>query len=184
MRLIFHGQLRHLFGESITMNSPTVADALEGMSRQVDWPTSMLVSIPNYDSDEALYSPTEDKEVHVMPALAGGGGNFAKIVIGTILIVVGAVFLGGFTNPLGTAFIINGALLVLQGIVGFFLKAPKNKNTKDPDASKYLSVNKNTTAVDTPITLAWGRIDLAGHWLSLQSDSNNLSVGLFPTNPT
>jgi hypothetical protein len=28
--------------------------------------------------------------------------------------------------------------------------------------------------------MAWGRIAVAGQWLSLQSDSNNLSFGVFP----
>lgn len=182
MRLIFHGELRKSFGESFEMHADTVADALEGFSRQVNWPNDFPVDVVGYDSEEKLRGPA-DGDVHVMPAIQGGGGKFGSIILGSILVVTGFL-LGGFSNPLGAALIINGGMMILMGVVQLFLKAPKLKNSNDPEASKYLSVNKNTTAVGTPITMAWGKINLYGQWLSLQSDSNNLSQGVFPANPT
>lgn len=189
MRLIFHGALKDMFGEEAFMNSPTVADALEGYSRQVDWPKDKLVHIladgQRLDTVDKLSHHYE--VVEILPAFSGGGGKFGAILMGAVMI--GASFLlpgigVALSAALQTSLLVSGGLMILQGVVGLFMKAPKYNKTDDPEASKYLSVGKNTTAANTPVTLAWGRIDLAGHWLSLQSDSNNLSHGVFPAVPT
>ena len=183
MRLIFHGELRKRFGDSFEMRAETAAEALEGFSRQVDWPSDMLVDVVDFDTEDKLRATTSVDELHIIPAMRGGGGKFGSIILGSVLVVAG-ILVGGFSNPVGAALIINGGMMILMGVVQLFLKAPKLKNVNDPEASKYLSVNKNTTAVGTPMTLAWGHINLYGHWLSLQSDSNNLTQGIFPANPT
>jgi predicted phage tail protein len=188
MRLIFHGQLRELYGEYATMVTDVVADALEGFSRQKpDWPKHFPVHVVAgnrlLDSHETL-AGYED-EVHLIPALHGGGGKWGSIIIGTIEIVAGIIMLSvPGMQALGISLIISGTIMVVQGVIQLFMKAPRMDKNQDPDASKYLAINKNTTAIGTPITMAWGRIDVAGHWLSLQSDSSNLSYGVFPTNPT
>jgi predicted phage tail protein len=178
MRIVFHGILRQLFGDDAHMQADTVAEALEGYSRQVDWPTEVLVHVVGFDTPEKFQNHAD--EVHLMPAMHGGGGKFGSIILGAITVVAGVLLL---ETPFGIPLIISGSLMVVQGVIGLFLKAPKMKGVDDPESSKYLPVNKNTTAIGTPITLAYGRIDLAGHWLSLQSDSNNLSYGVFPANP-
>lgn len=182
MRLIFHGELRKRFGPSFEMHADTVAEALEGFSRQVDWPSEQLVDVVGYRTEEQLRGPANG-DVHIMPAMQGGGGKFGAIILGAIMVVAGVLLLP--SNPaLGWSLIASGSVMILQGVVALFMKAPKLKNVNDPDASKYLSVNKNTTAIGTPITMAYGQINLYGHWLSLQSDSNNLTQGVFPANPT
>lgn len=181
MRLIFHGQLRDKFGPECFMEANSVADALEGFSRQVDWPKDMLVEVVGHDTDEKLREKPD--EVHIMPSLYGGGGKFGSIILGAVMVVAGVILLP--TNPaLGTSLLVSGGLMIAQGVFSLFLKTPKLSKNNDPDGSKYLGVNKNTTDIGTPIVLAWGTIDLSGHWLSLQSDSNNLVYGIFPTNPT
>lgn len=179
MRLIFHGELRNRFGPDVVMHTDTVAEALEGFSRQVDWPTELPVHVVGFDTPEKLKDFA--LEVHVMPAMRGGGGKFGSIILGAITVVVGIALLA---TPFGVPLIVSGGLMIAQGIIGLFLKSPKIKGVDDPESSKYLAVNKNTTAVGTPIVMAWGRIDLAGHWLSLQSDSTNLSYGAFPASPS
>lgn len=186
MRLIFHGELRDRFGDSVNMCADTVAEAIEGYSRQVDWPTDLLIDAVGYDTSDKLQDSAE--EVHLIPSMRGGGGKFGQIIIGAALIAAAFIALpatGGFAaSSLASSLLVSGSMMVLMGVVGLFLKAPKIKNVNDPDASKYLAVNANTTAIGTPITMAWGLINLSGHWLSLQSDSKNLSHGVFPTNPT
>ena len=171
------------------MNSLTVADALEGFSRQVDWPKQQVVNIvadgQRLDSPEKMYGRAE--EVHILPVIRGGGGKWSNFVLGALMIGASFLLPGigiALSAALQTSLIVGGALTILQGVVGLFMKSPKVSRNQDPEASKYLSVNKNTTQIGTPITLAWGRIDLAGQWLSLQSDSNNLSHGVFPASPT
>lgn len=167
------------------MQADTVGEALEGFSRQVDWPTELLVHIVGFNTPEKLKDFA--LEVHIMPAMRGGGGKFGSIVLGALTVAAAFVLPGigiGLSTALSTTLLVSGGLMIAQGIIGLFLKAPTLKGVEDPEASKYIPINKNTTAVGTPITMAWGRIDLAGHWLSLQSDSTNISYGIFPTTPT
>ena len=180
MRLIFYGQLRTLFGPEAVMAVNSVGDAIEGFSRQAAWPRDLLVEVVGF-TEEVQFKDYAD-EVHIMPAMAGGGGKFGQIIMGAALVAV--AFIPGIGPALHVALLVSGGLAILQGVMGFFMKSPTLKSVNDPDASKYLPVNKNTTATGTPITLAWGTIDLAGQWLSLQSDSTNLSYGSFPANPT
>lgn len=177
MRLIFHGSLRQLFGKSVEMQAASVAEAVEGFSRQVDWPTETVVHIVGFDTPEKLKDFAE--EVHIMPALRGGGGKFGAIILGAVTVGVGLAVGGAWLIPL----VVSGGLMIAQGVIGLFMKSPKVKGSDDPEASKYLPINRNTTAIGTPITMAWGRIDLSGHWLSLQSDSTNISYGVFPASP-
>jgi predicted phage tail protein len=182
MRLIFHGELKKLFGESFTMNSSSIHDAVEGFSRQQpNWPRSMPIEIVGYDSPEKMLECPE--EVHLMPAMIGSGGRFGQILMGAALVVIGVLLLP-YAHAFAVSLIVSGSVMILQGVVSLFMKAPSSTSVNNPESSKYLAVNKNTTAVGTPMTMAWGTIDLAGHWLSLQSDSNNLAFGVFPANPT
>jgi predicted phage tail protein len=178
MRLIFHGELRKKFGRAFDIQASSIAEAIEGFSRQVDWPKDMPIQVVGHRSDASLQERPD--EVHLVPALRGGGGKFFNIILGAALVVAG-FFIGG---PLGVSLMINGGIMILTGIVQLFMKAPKFNKSNDLEASKYVSVNRNTAVIGTPMTMAWGRIDLGGHWLSLQSDSNQLSYGVFPTTPT
>lgn len=179
MQLIFHGSLRDQFGPAVTMETATVAEAVEGFSRQVDWPTETVVHIVGFDTPDKLR--THADVVHIMPVMRGGGGRFGQIILGAAVAAVGAaLFFTGVGSAVGLSLMISGGLMIVQGVIGLFLKSPTIKGTDDPEASKYLPINRNTTAVGTPMTHAWGTIDLAGHWLSLQSDSTNLAYGSFP----
>lgn len=181
MRVNFHGKLRSLYGDHVTMQATSIADALEGFSRQQpDWPRDLRVVVAGYDTPDKLEECPS--EIDVMPALAGGGGKFGSILMGAAL--VGIALIPGIGTAVSTSLLISGGLMAAQGVIGLFLKAPTVKSVADPEASKYLGINDNTTEVGTIITAAWGRIDLSPHWLSLQSDSNNLSHGVFPASPS
>lgn len=166
------------------MNARTVADAIQGISTQIpDLPQHLMVEVVGFDSDEALFSQTDVEEVHIVPSMYGGGGKFFGIILGALMVVAGILLLP--TNPaLGASLIVSGALMVVQGVVALFMKAPTASKSNDPPASKYLGIAQNTTAQGTPVTLACGRINIAGHWLSLQSDADKLSFGTFPASPT
>jgi len=187
MRLIFHGELRKLYGESAVIHANNISDAIEGFSRQQsDWPRDMLLSVAGCRTPDDFKASAD--EIHILPALAGGGGKFGTIIMGAALIAIAAVAApatgGIFASAISASLFISGSVMIAQGVLAMFMKAPTMKSANDPEASKYLSVNRNTTDVGTPMTMSWGRIDLAGHWLSLQSDSSNLSHGVFPANPT
>jgi predicted phage tail protein len=97
---------------------------------------------------------------------------------------IGALLGSVLTSGASAAVLGAGISLVLSGVMQLFMKAPTTNKSNDPEASKYLGNNKNTTAINTPITQAWGVVKLAGQWLSIQANSNNMVYGTFPATPT
>lgn len=186
MRLIFHGLLKELFGDEFVMQASTVADAVEGFSRQQpDWPRELVIDIVGFRDEKRILTECPD-EIHIMPTLRGGSGKFFNIILGAAVVAigVGVFFLIPGGQAIGISLMVSGALMMVQGVIGLFMKAPKMDQAENPEDSKYLGINRNTTAARTPITMAWGRVSLHPHWLSLQSDSSKLTHGRFPVNPS
>jgi len=191
MRIVLHGTLATAFGRDHTICTDVPADAIEGLSRQlVGWPRDLVIDVIDFATEEALHSTTEVAEIHLMPRMFGGGGKWGQILIGAALIGLSFVpGLQGVTIPLlmtslhGMMFAM-GVSMLLAGVAQVFMKAPTTNKSNDPAASKYLGVNKNTTEAGTLIGNAWGRIRISGHWLSLQSNSDNIITASFPVNPT
>jgi predicted phage tail protein len=185
MRLIFHGILKDIVGPEARMEAATIAEAVEGFSRQHPaWPRDITIAIVGYTEEARIRSESPD-EVHIMPALRGGGGKFGSIILGAAVAAVGAaLFFTGVGTAVGISLMVSGTLMMVQGVIGLFMKAPKMSQAENPEDSKYLGINRNTTAARTPITMAYGRVNLHPHWLSLQSDSNKLTHGRFPATTT
>lgn len=180
MRVITH----HMPYPSLEIHGDTVAEVLEGWSRQVglaDVPLDqrMVMEIIDFDTPEKLAEKTDVEEIHIFPALFGGGG-FGRILIGAALIVVGAV-LAPFSIPVNIAIAVAGLSLVLGGIMQLFMKAPTTNKSNDPAASKYLGNSVNTTQIGTIIARGAGRMRAGGQYLSVQVDSSDLVYGRFPT---
>jgi predicted phage tail protein len=179
MKIILHGILRKKYGESYVIITDTAADAIEGLSRQLpDWPLNLHIEVPGFATDELLRTTTDAKEIHLVPAMFGGGGKFAGIILGAAMVVAGIILIA---TPFGIPLIISGGTMMAMGVIQLFMKAPSVNKSNDPDASKYLGINKNTAEIGTFITLAWGHVKLYGHWVSLQSDADKLVHGVFPT---
>lgn len=188
MKVILHGQLREQFGASFEIQARCAADAIEGLSRQLpDWPRDLVIDALDFDTHEKLQATTQVDELHLVPTMFGGGGKFFNIIIGVALIalVIFAPAIGlALSATMATALLSAGIAMTLGGVMSLFMKAPSVSKSEDPPASKYFGINDNTVDSSTPITLAYGRINLFGHWLSLQSDADNLVVGTFPGTPT
>jgi predicted phage tail protein len=193
MKLIFHGKLRDLYGESFVMAGDVPAEVIEGFfSQQPDHPRNLVIDAVGFNTEEKLREATDQHELHLVPAMYGGGGNFGKILIGAVLIAIAiwnpglaAIGIAMELSAAGTAmFVSMGVALALQGVMGIFFKAPSTSKDADPPPSRYLGINTNTTAQGTPITIACGRNQIAGHWLSLQSDADKLALGKFPVSFT
>lgn len=182
MKIILHGILAEKIGREFEIKTNRVADALEGLSRQVDWPRDITVDVIGFDTEEKLRAETDVTEIHVTPAMFGGGGKWGQIILGAVVAAVGAaVFFfvpGG--QSIGISLMISGGTMMLAGVIQLFMKAPTVDKSEDPPASKFLGNSKNTTAIGTLITMAWGRVKLGGHWLSVQVNSNDLVNTSFP----
>lgn len=191
MKIILHGTLAEQFGREHEIITRVPADAIEGLSRQLpEWPRDLLIDVIGFGTDELLKSETDATEIHLVPAMHGGGG-VGKIILGVALIAaaiflpaafVGATLVAGMT--VGAAMFTVGVMLVLMGVSQLFMKAPTIDKTDDPPASKYLGINKNTASIGTIIPYAYGRMKIAGHWLSIQVNSSSLVTTSFPVNPT
>jgi predicted phage tail protein len=185
MKVILHGELRKRYGDQFEIEARSAAEAIEGLSRQLhDWPSEMCLDVPGFHSEDRLHAETDVKEIHLVPAMFGGGA-VGRILVGIALIAVSLIpgvgtFLGA---TLTTALVSAGIGMALGGVMALFMKAPTISKSEDPPSSKYFGVNENTAASGTPITLAYGRINLFGHWLSLQSDADKIVVGTFPASP-
>ncbi len=182
MIVYLYGSLRKRYGKSFIMQSPSAADAIEGLTRQLpDWPRDLQIEVPGFGTEALLRAETDAKEIHLVPAMFGGGGKFAGIILGAAMVVAGILLIA---TPFGIPLIISGGTMMAMGVMQLFMKAPSVAKSNDPDASKYLGINKNTADIGTFIPLAWGRIKLYGHWVSLQSDADKLVHGVFPATTT
>lgn len=190
MKIVLHGLLAERFGREYTILTDVPAEAIEGLSRQLlDWPRDLLIDAIGFDTEALLNAPTDRQELHLMPAMRGGGGKWGQIILGAALI--GVAFIPGFQgvallglNITRGMIFMMGAGMMMAGISQVFMKAPTVDKSADPPASKYLGINKNTTAAGTLIAGAWGRIKLSGQWLSLQSDATGIVTTSFPVSPT
>lgn len=140
-----------------------------------------VVRIVDHPSDLHLHSPLQVSELHVVPQFSGGGG-FVKIVIGIVIIAVAWYFAG----PLGATFsnilLSVGASLVLGGLLELLTPAPKTTPATANTNSQYLGVAKNTTDINTPIPIGYGRFLVYGQILSFRLDANQGAVdGQAPT---
>lgn len=188
MRLKLYGKFAQDYPGEFVIEADTVAEAIEGWSRQVGFYQNLpldqrpVIRIVGFDTPKSLSEPTEQNEIHLVPAMMGGGGNFGKILIGVALIA--ASFIPGIGQAVQVALLSSGIAMTLSGVMGFFMKSPSVSQSNDPDASKYLGLSDNTTAIGTPIPICYGRVPVNGHVLALNVDSSDMITGTFPTTPT
>jgi len=188
MLIKLHGIFAKDFGPEYEIEADTMADAIEGLTRQLgfygDRPLDLRpqVRVAEVEDLAELFAPTEQKVINLVPAMIGGGG-VAKIVLGAA-IIVGAI-LAPWSLPVTTALVSFGATLVLNGAMQLFMKAPTidNSNSADPEASKYMSLGDNTVAIGTPIAIQYGRGPATGHLLAVNVDSSDMVFGNFPATP-
>lgn len=185
IKVVPHGLYARLYA-SFEIAATTAAEAIEGWSRQVGMRLSdnRVMEAVGFETPESLFEKTDVTELHLMPAMSGGGGFF-KIVIGAALIV-GGIFVSAIPGlqAVGIAMISAGISLVIGGIMQLFMKSPKASDDKDPEASKYIGAGQNTTAIGTPIAIGGGRMLIGGQYLSLQVNSSDLVMGSFPAQPS
>jgi predicted phage tail protein len=193
MLIKLHGKFAEDYPGEFNIEAHTVAEAIDGWSRQIGFYEDLVVDdrpiarVVGCYTDEDLAAPTEQKVIHIVPAMIGGGGNFGKILIGAALIASVFVLPGigiGLSAAMQGALLGAGIGMALGGVMGLFMKAPSLSKSTDPDASKYLGLSDNTTAIGTVIAYCMGEVPVNGQVLALNVDSNNMVVGTFPASPT
>ena len=138
-------------------------------------PQYYQVKVGNYAvNEEEIHHPIGQEDIHIVPVIAGAGGNAGKILLGAALI--GASFLSfGTTAGMGVAFskglakvgmiqkglFAVGSALVLSGVSDMLFPVPKPKEFKseqDPQLSFSFSGTQNTSRAGTPVPIVYGEI--------------------------
>lgn len=180
-RIILHGHLRKLAPEGVAVDADTAYDAVLGLSHALRAELAPRpgreperVRLLGYDIDQDLYVPLGDEtELHLVPAFSGGKGGLFQIVVGVVLIVVGAVVSyipGG--QSIGWFMINMGIGMVLGGVLTMLSPAPKPAELQgsgsgaNPDPSQYLGQPRNTTKIGTRIPVLYGKYRVFGQILS------------------
>lgn len=167
MILIFHGYLRKLFPEGrLSVEANSAAEALLSLEGRPGFRRDLgevhQVTLPDFQSPDAIYSLTEKTEVHVVPALEGAAGGF-QIVIGAILVAVGYLT----DSP---KIIQAGIMMMLGGVLQMMMPQPTISNDTQL-RSNYLPANGNTVRIGTPIPLLVGRRRVYGQYLSFNVEA-------------
>lgn len=183
MLIKLHGIFAERYGKEHRIEAESVADAIEGFTRQVNFFGDLsleerpVARVAGFNTPESLYEKTEQKEIHLVPAMIGGG-SFARIAVGLLIIAVAII--APWSLPITLSVASFGAGIALGGIMMLFTKAPTISKSKDPEASKYLGISDNTVAIGTPIPIQYGRGPATGHLLAINVDSSEMVFGQFP----
>ena len=156
-------------------------------------PKYYQVKVGNYDIDkDEIHYPVGKEDIHFVPAIAGAGRGFGKILLGAGLIGlsflsfgtsagVGVAFAKGFAKVglLQKGLFSVGAALVLGGVSDllFPLPQPQDFNSEeDPRLSFSFSGLQNTSRAGTPVPIVYGEIVTGSVVISAGIDTNQVEA--------
>ena len=110
-----------------------------------------------------LIMQKELKTIDIVPVFAGADANWATIILGITLVVVGILItvgtLGGGT-PLGVGLIIAGVGLIAAGVINLLTSPPKFEDFREIAGNRRLSYlfngPENTTGEGGPVPIGYG----------------------------
>lgn len=178
-KVILHGYLAELHPDPIVVHATSAAEAIASLQLIPAFDPKKgkqhTVMVTGFDSKDALYDHTSVEEIHLHPVMAGSGGKFGRIIIGAILVVVGAILTYfGFGN-IGVPMMQMGASMVIGGIINLLMNQKQPDSTNDQMKSQYIPANRNTVNIGTRIPMIYGRAKAYGHFLSFDVDSRDMS---------
>lgn len=170
--IYFHGLLKK-YGEKFTLEVRNPAEAVRLLCIQIPGLESTIKKgnwhvlrgrLDEQDSvsEEALTLEFGNQnEMHLMPAVegAGSGGGWLSVIVGVVLIAVGAITFGA-TSAVGMAMIAGGAGLAVGGIVMLTTKMPSaelNQESVDSKSSFLLNKPTNSSTQGVAVPRGYGR---------------------------
>lgn len=163
-----YGDMGKKFGREFELDVQTPAEAIRALASQVKGFRAYLhahaqdafkIFVGGRNSSETLEFPCSDKEVIRIAPVVQGAGAAGRIVLGIVLIIVGAL-----TSWAGGTFLIQaGVGLIIGGIVQMLSPQPKTDSGMGSEAvenrpSYNFNGPVNTTAQGHPVQLAYGRV--------------------------
>lgn len=171
-KVYLHGYFAAFHEGPITIVGDTVAEIVEGVTRQVKGfqPDPVRgrhrVKVAGFDTEESLHAELgpEVEEIHLVPQMSGGKkGGLLQILLGAVLIGVGLLL--GAGTLIGSLAMKVGALALLGGLTALLAPQPE-ADSNDQRRSSYLGAPKNTVAIGTRIPILYGEHRVYGHFLS------------------
>lgn len=157
----------------VTIIANTVAEAIEGMSRQVQGfahsPIRHRIAVVGHATIESLHRfiETDEFEIVIVPQFIGGkNGAIGQVLIGAVL-VAAAIMTGG-TSLIVSTMMKVGAIMVLGGLSQLLAPAPEMDTAEgETQKSRYLGSPGHTSEIGTRIPILYGRWKHKGHYLSV-----------------
>ena len=126
----------------------------------------------NSISDKEINIPYESGDIYIIPTIKGSG-KFGQIILGVVLIVVGAVInyvSFGSGSPIGTALIKMGIAVTLGGVAQL-LMAPKISDNGEQRGSFLFQGNAISANQGAPVGIVYGRAIVAPMPICLSMDN-------------
>ncbi len=127
-----------------------------------------------------LFDPPGSEDIRIAPMLLGAKSGWVQVLLGIVLIVVGAfVSVWGAPN-LGASIMGMGISMVIGGVVQLLMPAPKGPNSLDsPDknASYVFNGPVNTQAQGNPVPVLYGRMKVGSAVISAGIIANQQLAG-------
>jgi len=169
------GYLNKFHPRPIEVEAESVSEALIALKyvKGIDTETmeKRVVRVLGFDSQDALNAKTDVVDIYVVPSLRGAGGKSGgifQIIVGIVLVVVGA--LTSWSG--GGALMASGISMIAGGIIAMLAPTPKiSKNDSDGGTSLFIPATQNTVKIGTRKPILYGRIKHFGHYLSFNVDA-------------
>lgn len=193
VKVVLHGYLKKLYDGELNLTGFSVAEIINGMCKSTKAfnvgraEDKHLIKVVGYESYDSLFEPlgADVTELHLVPEMCGGkGGGFLQVALGAVFIAASfvpglnvAIWAGAAATWSGVLFSL-GLSLALGGLLQLISPSPKATGTgdKDPEASKYLGANQNTTKIGTRIPLLYGKVLAYGQYLSFNVDAKDVAT--------
>lgn len=197
VKVIFHGVLKKLCPDEYKVEAETAAEAIRGVTNQLrkklvrkDGTMFQVVCkqcLTRFAFFSHIPESEETFELDLYPAFVpsgGGNGNVLNMIVGAVLIVIGAIVM--FFAPetgawawlfdAGLALIVGGTIQVLSGAIGLLLSKKEDTASDSTESSRTFGANTNTTKIGTRIPIGYGKYKLYGHYLSVNTQAVDRSV--------
>lgn len=175
-----HGLFSKFYDGPIEVVAKTAAEAVEAVARQVKGFRPDTITgrkravVVGFERVEDLFRPLteDDRDIHLIPQLNGGKeGGFMQILLGGLFIA--ASFIPGIGQSLQMALLLNGAIMVLGGLIQLLMPQPE-ADTRTDNRSRYLGAPGHTSRIGTRIPILYGKRKVFGHYLGFDIDAKEV----------
>lgn len=175
--VFLHGHLGEKYGAKLMLDVECVAGAIALLKANfADFARDMIghgnryriwVGRANIGRGE-LHNPAHGQDIHIVPFVAGAGGNsnVINIILGIVLIVVDF-----FTDYASGGLLTNTGIGMIVGGVAGLIFAPRKLsiaglNVGEKKASRYFNGPINVTAQGNPVPVLYGRLVVGSQVIS------------------